>query len=305
MNITENDLVNAFKKNNPAYLRKVHLMLNRHYYNLVYNQNENHAIDPEVVRRFKQIECVWIEHEKSECLNRYDCSRRINNAADIVSALREHPVFNHAIFHYLRCEATLEDVKIYILNDSVLNLEFFDYLSLSIVGVSGIAKAEIIKNMWEEAGRGNIEEFHTTQFKKIMHSLGLHYKRDVILENMTWEGLSGINLFSHLSLYSYNKMKYFGLMAATEMLDPTHYHLLIQALDRVQKSQHIEKQYYIEHESIDVVHAAGWINNVILPMLEISPDKVGEFWLGFYLRLDSLQRYYDRMLEQFHNKKAA
>jgi hypothetical protein len=121
---------------------------------------------------------------------------------------------------------------------------------------------------------------------------------------MSWEGIAGINLFSYLSLYSSNRMMYFGLLAATEMLDPPHYSELLKGLSR-SNIQEVNAAYYKEHETIDVVHAAGWMNNVILPTLEKHPERIQEFWLGFYLRLDSVQRYYDNLLHYFLNQNAA
>jgi hypothetical protein len=88
------------------------------------------------------------------------------------------------------------------------------------------------------------------------------------------------------------------------MLDPPHYNLLIKGLKRVFHNK-IDQSYYVEHEIIDVAHADGWMKKVILPELALNPKKTKEFWLGFYMRLNSTQRYYDQLLHSFLTKKAA
>ncbi|MBX3709827.1 MAG: iron-containing redox enzyme family protein [Gammaproteobacteria bacterium] len=305
MHISGSDLSIAFKMNHGSYLKKIHQLLNDRYYIMMFNDNEEQALNTKDIIELKHIEQMWIEHEKSDCLNRYDCYRPIKNGAIVESALQDHPVSDHPLFKYLRQDATLEEIKNFILSDSILNLEFFDYLAMSIIGVSDRAKLEIISNLWDEAGRGHIPQFHTTKFSQVMVSLNLKYNRKNIIADMSWEGLAGINLFSYLSLYSFNKTKFFGLLAATEMLDPPHYGQLIQGLMRMNKSTKINLDYYQDHQSIDIEHANGWLNNVALPILLKQPQKTPEFWLGFYLRLDSAQRYYDKILANFMTKKAA
>lgn len=305
MHLLGNNLSFAFKMNHAGFLKKIHLFLNDIYYVMMFNENEKNALNEKNIIELNKMEHMWIEHEKSDCLNKYDCYKPVKNNTQVEAVLYDHPVSNHKLFEFLRQDASLEEIKTFILSDSVLNLEFFDYLALSIIGVTDLVRAEIISNLWDEAGQGCIQKFHTTKFSQVLSSLGLQYNRKHIIQNMSWEGLAGINLFSYLSLYPFNKTKLFGFLAATEMLDPPHYHQLIQGLLRVNKNNKINMDYYVEHESIDIEHANGWLNNVILPILLMQPDKIQDFWLGFYLRLDSAQRYYDRMFDQFMNKIAA
>lgn len=306
MNINQANILSAFKQNQENHLRKVHLYLNKNYYNLIFNQDEKNILNEMDLYNLKHIENVWIEHEKSDCFNKYDCYKPIQSASEVENILREHSVYNHSIFSYLSHQASLEEIKYFIGNESILNLEFFDYLAYSIIGASEQAKLEIINNLWDEAGRGSVQLFHTVKFKKIMDDLEIPYDREKILSEMSWEGIAGINLFSYLALYSCNKMKYFGLLAATEMLDPIHYHQLLKGFSKFKSHKNpVNLDYYIEHETIDIVHANGWMQNVILPLLAEKPERTPEFWLGFYLRLDSAQRYYDELLNYFLSCKAA
>lgn len=294
-----------FKTNNPAILKKLHISLNKIYHNILFGDDEQESLNEKKFKYYKKIESAWITNETRKCVLNFNCNVLITNPLQVEKALHKHSVYDHPLFDYLQTTATEDELKQFILSESILNLEFFDYLALSIIGVSNKAKAEIARNLWDEAGRGKVEKFHTVLFNKFMDDLELHYDRQHIIENMAWEGVAGINLFNYLSMYSFNKMKYFGMLAATEMLDPLHYGKLIQGIKRLYKNEKIDFSYYTEHESIDIEHAKGWLANVVIPELAIKPEKTQEFWLGFYMRLNSAKQYYDFFLNQFQMKRAA
>ncbi len=286
-------------------LRKVHLKLNHYYHALIFGNTQANLVIEGNLQELKKLEAIWITQEKRECLKKYNCERTVKNAYLVELALKDHPVMNHPLFDFLCHEANLRDLQIFVLSESILNFEFFDYLALALVGASDGAKAEIIANLWDEAGRGDLKKFHTSLFGNLVSDLGLKYQRSAVLKEASWEALAGLNLFSYCSLYSYNKMTYYGLLAATEMLDPPHYSKLIQGMRRIFNDQKIDHSYYLEHEQIDVEHAKGWLRKVILPELEADPQKTRDFWLGFYLRLDSAKRYYDRLLQLLTMQNAA
>ena len=305
MQLSNRELALVFKKQHEACLRYIHLFMNRMYHAIMFNGDEAKTVNEVSLKKLKQIEQAWMNAEKGACFKQYNCDLDVHDTATVEMQLKKHPVFNHPLFDYLNHEANLEDIRTFVLSESVLNLEFFDYLALSIIGVSDEAKAEIIANLWDEAGRGNVQQFHTNLFRKLLTALDLKYKRKMIIDHMSWEGLAGINLFSCFSLYAYNKTKYFGLLAATEMLDPFHYEKVINGMVRVFPRNALNHIYYIEHKSIDIEHANGWLSKIIIPELKKHPKKTKDFWLGFYLRLNSAQKYYDCLLQRFLTKQVA
>lgn len=305
MQVYKDHLFNAFKNNHSDQLKTIHLQLNQMYYTILYHEDESAALNEDNIKKLKHIETEWMSHEKIQCYHKYDLGKEVSHIDEVEIALKKHPVYNHPLFSYLHTQADRNDLKQFLLNESVLNLEFFDYLALSIIGVSDRAKSEIIMNLWDEAGQGSIQKFHTTMFRKLLSELGIKYNRNEIIARMPWEGIAGINLFNYLSLYPFNKMTYFGFLAATEMLDPPHYSKLLKGITRIQGDQTLDSIYYEEHEKIDIIHASSWLQKIILPELAKKPYKANEFWLGFYLRLDSTKRYYDHIFNNLATKKAA
>ncbi len=286
-------------------LRKKHIEMNKWYHNMLYDKNESNKFSESDYVKFKKMETDWIESEKKQCLRKYDCHVIVSNQEIVESALNSHGASPHPIFDYLAAEASLDDLKIFINNESVLNLEFFDYLALAVIGVSDQAKSEIARNLWDEAGRGKISQSHTVLFEKFFNDIGMKYNRHEIISNMSYEGIAGINLFNYFAIYPYNKMKYFGMLAATEMLDPPHYNKLIKGISRLFKHHPVNQQYYVEHELVDVDHASGWLQHVVIPELSVNPHKTSDFWLGFYMRLDSVKNYYDDLYHVLTMNSAA
>src|SRR3990167_5308253 len=305
MQMGENVLSMAFQQHHTVYLRNIHLFLSKVYYDILYGEDDLLISDYLKLTRFKKMETEWINHEKAQCLNHYNCDQEVCSIHVVKQAIKQHPVFNHLLFSYLGDEASTEHMRQFLLGEAVLNVEFFDYLVLAVIGASDEAKAEIVTNIWDEAGRSDIRKFHTNLFKRLLFDMGLQYNRDECIATMSWEGLAGINLFSYLAIYSFNKMKFFGLLAATELLDPPHYHQLNKGLIRLFPKKNVNRIYYVEHETLDVEHADGWLNRVILPELARRPHKTRDFWLGFYLRLNSVKKYYDQLLTTFMVKQAA
>ncbi len=295
----------AFHHHNDHQLKSAHLLLNNMYYSVMYNEDEAFMLDEKMQKRMAILEDEWMRYEKSECLSRYNFTQEVNEVALVEAALKRHNVYHHHLFDYLALEANEHEFKQFILNESVLNIDFFDYLALALIGVSDQTRAEIMANLWDEAGQGNIQRFHTVLFRKLLRDLDLTYRRDMVIANMSWQGLAGINLFSYLARYPFNKIKYFGLLAATEMLDPDHYIKFMQGMNRVFKDKKIDCTYYLEHQTIDIQHANGWLKNVVIPELAKNPNKIADFWLGFYMRLDSVHRYYDYLLNYFLTRQAA
>lgn len=266
MHSAKTDLITAFKSYHLDSLHKMHLFLNQAYYRLMHNKNSTSPLNTYLEQKFKLAEDAWIDYEKNQCSNKNPCLVKINNSSVLQLAAKKHPVFKHKLFNYLSYDAELSELKKFVLGEAIINLEF------------------------NAAGRKKSQ-----RFERLLCTLEWGYEREKTLRNLPWEGLANINLFSHFALHPYNKIKYFGLLVATEMLTTQYYRKLIKGICRLNLTPKND-QAFLKHETLDLEYAAGWLNKVVLPELAVKPYKTRDFWLGFYLRLDSAQRYYDSLL---------
>ncbi|EOJ3095741.1 iron-containing redox enzyme family protein [Klebsiella pneumoniae] len=89
--------------------------------------------------------------------------------------------------------------------------------------------------------------------------------------------------------------KSLGVMAMTELLDPPQYEKLVAGCRRIGLSER-DVHYYAEHITVDIGHADGWLNNVIVPIGKKHPAAMEEVFFGAALRLQTCNDYYDGLL---------
>jgi hypothetical protein len=68
-------------------------------------------------------------------------------------------------------------------------------------------------------------------------------------------------------------------MAMTELLDPPQYEKLVAGCRRIGLSDR-DVHYYAEHITVDIGHADGWLNNVIVPIGKKHPAAMEEVYLA-------------------------
>ena len=89
--------------------------------------------------------------------------------------------------------------------------------------------------------------------------------------------------------------KLLGVMAVTELIDPASYEKVVHGCRGLGLAREAYR-YYSEHVEIDVVHGDGWLNNVIVPLIERTPAAAADVVFGAQLRLASCAQYYDYLL---------
>lgn len=95
-----------------------------------------------------------------------------------------------------------------------------------------------------------------------------------------------------------NRQHYYkslGVMAMTELLDPPQYEKLVAGCRRIGLTDR-DVLYYAEHITVDIGHADGWLNNVIVPIGKKHPAAMEEVYFGAALRLQTCNDYYDGLL---------
>ncbi|STV92016.1 spermidine/putrescine ABC transporter [Klebsiella michiganensis] len=111
-----------------------------------------------------------------------------------------------------------------------------------------------------------------------------------------WQGLAGYNAFMLGGVNRQHYYKSLGVMAMTELLDPPQYQKLVTGCRRIGLTDR-DVHYYAEHIEVDIGHADGWLNNVIVPIGNKNPAALEEVYVGAALRLQTCCDYYDCLLE--------
>ncbi|KVN28017.1 hypothetical protein WT33_20655 [Burkholderia stagnalis] len=201
----------------------------------------------------------------------------------------------HALFDFLEFEATSAQMVAFFQSDAALNTRFFDLLAFALIGSSSSARRELVQNMWDEAGRGDPRKGHVQLFEDLLISVGVETPPDARHLELGLHGLIGHNLFMSTCTTREHYFKSLGVMAITELMDPTHYEKLVRGCKRLGLADGGELEYYEEHVTIDVIHGEGWLNNVIAPAAIETPTAADEILFGAYLRLKTCAAYYDEL----------
>ncbi len=288
----------AFGAREAAALAEVHAALFT-----LYDLHVADGTDPRAVNQFnplltqarRMIERAWLGSERE----RLSVETGVTDSAAVVSALKAiwsgHRAASHPLFDFLEKDATREQIVAFFRNDSALNIRFFDLLLYALIGSRVEVRRELVQNLWDESGRGNPALSHVNLFRRLLDVAGVGQSPDNHANQLELDGHAGYNLFMLTSL---NRQHYFmllGVMAMTELLDPSQYEKLVRGCKRVGFGASGELAYYEEHVTIDIVHAEGWLADVIVPVVEQTPSVGDDILFGAALRMTTCEAYYDSL----------
>jgi hypothetical protein len=288
----------AFDHGDESALKQVHGAL--------FSLYELHVVDgvsPGAINQFNPlltqvrnlIERKWLSCETPA----YPSEAVGSNGPELVQSLKnlwsQHPVASHPLFDFLERDASREQIVAFFRSDSALNIRFFDLLLFSMIGSREGVRKELVQNLWDESGRGDPIHSHVRLFRHLLDVVGIGQSPDNHAGTLGWQGLAGYNLFMLASLNRTHYFKLLGIMAMTELLDPSQYEKLARGCRRVGLGNANELEYYDEHVTIDVIHGEGWLSNVITPIANETPSVILDILQGASMRLKSCVQYYDSL----------
>lgn len=296
----------AYKRHYPNAIAAVHSCLSAIYANefsAVPLAQVNSDIQP-VVRDIASIlEQAMLDYEYSS-VDQKQIASYPNNGAEYIAWLRtliaQHPAKAHPFYRdFLRDQATVEDIRFFLAQETNLDPRFDDILALMQIGTRGQAKMEIAGNYWDEMGNGDPAKVHTFLFQKALDALNVD--GNYIANNMMGEAQASGNLSAALSLSRRHYYKAIGYFGVTEFLTPSRFRHLVAGWRRNELPED-GIIYHDTHIKIDAVHGAAWFNHVIAPAIDSNPQVGEEIAKGVLIRLNSSARYLDAMLDHLQTK---
>jgi Iron-containing redox enzyme len=301
-----NALDDAFEGDHPQALGEIHRALFSLYELHVTDGTSARAVNqfnPTLTRLRSRIERAWLAREE----RRARASGAALSSTAIVPTLKDlwarHPVSSHPLFDFLEKDASREQIVAFFKSDSALNIRFFDLLLYSMIGSREGVRRELAQNLWDEAGRGEAARAHVSLFQHLLEVVGVGRAPDHHASELGWEGLAGHNLFMLACVNRQHYFKLLGVMAMTELLDPSQYEKLARGCRRVGLGGANELEYYDEHVTIDVIHGEGWLSNVIEPILRDTPEVGADILLGAVLRMATCKDYYDALYARLNGMR--
>ncbi|HTZ44486.1 MAG TPA: iron-containing redox enzyme family protein [Jatrophihabitans sp.] len=203
---------------------------------------------------------------------------------------KDHRVYKHEYYrNFIHNHATADDLRNYVIQESVVDGRFDDLLAMMQVGTAGAAKLEIATNFWDEMGNGDRDQVHTHLFNKIFEVFDVGAEE--LESSLTANALLSGNLAVLLCRYRQFYAEAVGFLGMTEWLVPDRFVHVLHAWDRLNLPPE-GVVYHRLHVTIDSQHAQGWFHNVVLPAAESEHMRRG-IARGTLWRLNSSARYLD------------
>ncbi|KUL36298.1 hypothetical protein ADL22_24835 [Streptomyces sp. NRRL F-4489] len=200
----------------------------------------------------------------------------------------------HPLFDFLADDATFEQLRDFIAQETPFDIHFGDLVALLLPGVHGELKIELAGNFWDEMGRGTADATHRRLRLAMMERVGVPldgYLTDV--DGYWLEELRLANLYFQTAADRRLAPQAVGMLLATELVVPGRIDRQIDGWRRVGLTDP-EMHYLREHVTVDVEHAQGWLDHVVVPLARTRPDLLPEIALGVMRRLDAALAVCDR-----------
>ncbi len=208
---------------------------------------------------------------------------------------RAHTAYKHPYYlEFIRNRATREDMRNYVIQESVVDGRFDDLLAMMQVGTHGQAKMEIASNFWDEMGNGDQRHVHTYLFNKIFDVFDI--SQHDLEKALSAESLLSGNLAVLLCRYRLHYPHAVGFLGMTEWFAPDRFVQVVNAWERLGLPE-VGIVYHRLHITVDSRHATGWFHRVVVPGAE-SPYMREGMARGALWRLNSSGRYLDERLAQ-------
>jgi pyrroloquinoline quinone (PQQ) biosynthesis protein C len=202
---------------------------------------------------------------------------------------------SHPLFDFLCKEATHEQLREFIFQETPFDIHFGDILATMLPGVYGGAKAELSKNFWDEMGHGVPAMMHRELRLQMTRELGIDDGLYRDAERFCLEELRLANMYFQTVFNRALLPQAIGMLLATELMVPGRLEQQIMGWRRVGWPDS-SMRYLLEHVVVDVEHAHGWMEFVVVPLLSKRPKIMSSFVLGIARRLDYAGAVCDRMM---------
>ena len=215
----------------------------------------------------------------------------------ITEHVRDHRSnVSHPLFRFLEEEATLDQLRLFFFQETPFDIFHADLITMMMPGVYGVMKEELAKNFWDEMGAAHADEMHRQIRLDTARSLGLDTDAHVReITRFCAEELALANMYFDAVANRGKLLQAIGMMLATETMVPGRINHQIEGFRRNGLGDG-DIRYLSMHAEVDVVHGAGWMRNVVLPLLEAYPMAMREMLLGVERRLHHAGAVCDRML---------
>jgi hypothetical protein len=207
---------------------------------------------------------------------------------------------DHPLFEFLRNDASQQQLQQFLRGEVIRNEVVDDEVAMLVVGLQGTQKAVAAANLWDECGRGRIENFHTFWLRRLINAsdggwAGFGQERG----GNPWFAKITSNINNMLLTRPAYKQKAYGCFLIFESWVAPHFEALLKAMDRFSISDHDIRIYFAAHIAVDPRHAHELSDGIRYQLPKLSPAEIHDIVHGAHMAVAAGCRQYDLWLEFF------
>lgn len=199
---------------------------------------------------------------------------------------------------YLRNDATLLDIALFMLAEEKVDGRFDDIIALSQIGATGVTKMTIAHNFWDEMGNGDYDTVHTSMFDhsanwfrtEVVAKYGIDL--DTALEfSEVYANACELLMYGLDRRWALRSLASIGLLEQTA---PARFSATVAGSRRLGVPEHVVR-YQDVHVGVDEDHGREWFDGVFTPILQANPEAAAEVALGVLIRGNVASEFYRKI----------
>lgn len=219
------------------------------------------------------------------------------SVADYLDGLAaDNPGVEHPLFAYLRDQASREEIQVFLQCDLIRNEIVDDEVALLVVGLQGMQKAVAAANLWDECGRGKLENFHTYWLRRLLEESDGWNRIYDYRQQHPWFAKITSNVLTALLTRPSRKQVAYGCFFVFESWVEPHFRAVLEGMKRVGLTSDDLTIYFAAHVSIDPRHSRELSDALRAQRPLLDARELRDVVQGAHLATNSGCRQFDLML---------
>lgn len=172
------------------------------------------------------------------------------------------------VYDWLASTANAAQLRRFLALEGGPDAGFDDLVATAQVGITGGPKVVMGANYWDEMGRGNLDDVHTTLHDRMVAALDLPRipRSQLPQSSLDRSALNGL-----LATNRWLQPELIGALGLLELQAGPRCRKVVQALTRLGAPADA-LPFYEEHAVTDPRHGKEWLDGVVSPLVDLHPS---------------------------------
>jgi hypothetical protein len=208
-----------------------------------------------------------------------------------------NPGVAHPLFDYLAEEAGRHQLERFLQCEVIRNEVVDDEVALLVVGLQGMQKAVAAANLWDECGRGRLENFHTYWLRRLLQATDGWDDLSAFRPDHPWFAKITSNLNAALLTRPSRTQEAYGCFLVFESWVEPHFRKVLHGLSRVGIDDEETRIYFTAHVAVDPRHSAELADGLRRQRPRLTPDEIDAVVRGAHWAAAAGVIQFDHMLQ--------